>query len=170
MAQLSAPPTYLSPPLRVCMIVLSVSNLITYNSTYIVLTLSLPRLGPPTHHRPTSTHPWELSATCLLTAGYDSGCSLRVSVFVCVCKCVPLFLFPSVPGMWRFVWHVSHTLCYQHLCDEHKHSLRGLGVVSQMVQCQGPWVWFRGWWVALIPCLPSPVTLLCQGAIFPHTG
>lgn len=53
-----------------------------------------------------------------------------------------------VPRMWRFVWHVSHTLCYQHLCDEHKHSLRGLAGrvgwvgVSQMVQCQGPQVWF----------------------------
>lgn len=45
-AQLSAPPTYLSPQLHVCMVVLSVSNLITYYSTCIVLTLSLPRLGP----------------------------------------------------------------------------------------------------------------------------
>lgn len=25
--------------------------------------------------------------------------------------------------MWRFVWCVSHTLCYQHLSDGHKHSL-----------------------------------------------
>lgn len=157
MAQFSAPPTYLSPLPHVCMIVLSVSNLITYNMTYIILTLSLPRLGPPTHHRSTSTRPWELKATCLLPTGYDSGCSLCVTVFVC--KCVPLSLFLPLPGMWRFVWRVSHTLCYQHLCDEHKHSLRGLGVVSQMVQCQGLWVWFRGWWVALIPFLPSSVTL-----------
>lgn len=62
-----------------------------------------------------------------------------------------------VPRMWRFVWHVSHTLCYQHLCDEHKHSLRGLAGrvgwvgVSQMVQCQGPQVWFWGWRVRLRP-------------------
>lgn len=152
-SKLPAPPSYLSPLLHV-MIVLSVSNLITYHFTYIVLTLSLPRLGPPTHHRPTSTRPWDLKrATCLLTPGYDSGCSPCVKC-VCVCECVPpSTLFLSVPGMWRFVWRVSHTLCYQHLCDEHKHSLRGLGVVSQMVQCQGPRVWFRRWWVALIPRL-----------------
>lgn len=67
--------------------------------------------------------------------------------------CVYVCVYFSVPGMWRFVWRVSHTLCYQHLCDEHKHSLRGLGVVSQMVQCQGPWVWFRGWWAASHPVL-----------------
>ena len=52
-------------------------------------------------------------------------------VCLCVCVCVrrrvPLILVLPVPGMWRFVWRVSHTLCYQHLCDEHKHRLRGLG-------------------------------------------
>lgn len=42
--------------------------------------------------------------------------------------------------MWRFVWRVSRTLCYQHLCDEHKHSLRGLVGVGWQCVC----VWGGG--------------------------
>lgn len=66
-------------------------------------------------------------------------------VLGCMCQCVPFSLFLYVPGMWRFVWCVSHTLCYQHLCDEHKHSLRGLedGVTDGTVS-GSPSV-FRGW-------------------------
>lgn len=120
-------------PLRCSVTALSVSNLITHKLTCTVLTLSLRCLGPPTHHRATATRPWELRQNCLLSNGCDSEC---------VCKCVPPTPLLYVPGMWRFVWCVSHTLCYQHLCDEHKHSPRGRGLASQMVQCQGAWVWF----------------------------
>lgn len=165
--QLSAPPTYFSLPLHVCSIFSFWFNYILLNihSSYPVISLS-----GPTHSSQTNIHTPLKSESNLPFDDWLCGCSLCVSVFMCLCKCVLLFLFLSVPGMWRFVWRVSHTLCYQHLCDEYKHSLRGLGVVSQMVQCQGPWVWFRRWWVALILPLPSPVTLLCQGAIFPHAG
>lgn len=106
------------------MILLSVSNLIIYYSIYRTPTLSLACLGPPTHHRPTATCPEERAASRQLVMTVNAA---PVFVCVCVCSCVPLILVLPVPGMWRFVWRVSHTLCYQHLCDEHKHSLRGLG-------------------------------------------
>lgn len=112
---------------------------VSFTFNYILLNIQNPypviTQSGSTHSSQTHSH-MPLRATCLLTTGCD--CELCL----CVCNCVPLILFLPVPGMWRFVWHVSHTLCYQHLCDEHKHSLRGLGVASQMVQCQGPQVWF----------------------------
>lgn len=66
--KLSAPHTCLSTILHTCVIILSVSNLITYYSTYIALTLSLSRLGPPTHHSGWWAHPnapesWERPAS-----------------------------------------------------------------------------------------------------------
>lgn len=148
---------------------LSVSNLITNNSTYIVLPCHYPVWVHPLiiDQYPHAPNSWERPASWQLVMIVDVD---NVYVCVCVCECVPLFLFLSVPGMWRFVWRVSHTPCYQHLCDEYKHSLRGPGVVSQMVQCQSPSVCFRGWRVAPLPCLQSRVTLHCQGDIFPHTG
>lgn len=72
------------------LIVLFVSNVITYN-IHATLTPSLLCLGPPTHHRRDSTHPWELRATRLLPTGYASGCCAGL-LSVCVCVCPALYL------------------------------------------------------------------------------
>ena len=170
MAQLSAPPPYLSPP-ATRLYDNTVSFKFNYNPTYRALTLSLPRLGPPTHHRPTSTRPCEPRATCLLPTGY-SGCTLCKCT--CVSKCVPPFTFFSQCLGCGDLYGVLVTPCVISISVMSISIAWGdWGVVSQMVQCQGPRVWFET--MESLVLIPSPKSCHLAlwhrwGAIPPHTG
>lgn len=140
---------------------LSVSNLITPKLTYIVLTLSLPCLGPPTHHGAASTRPWEQRGTCLLTTGCDSGRILWVLVGLCLCVCDSAFssFCSSMCLGCGDLYGVLVTPCVISISVMSISIAWGdWRVASQMVQCQGPWVCLEDGEYLLCGC-PNSVTM-----------
>lgn len=149
---------------------------VSFKFNYILLNIQNPypviSLSGSTHSSQTHSH-MPRRASCFPTTGYD--CERCPCVCVCVCSCVPLILVLPVPGMWRFVWRVSHTLCYQHLCDEHKHSLRGLGwgSVTDGTVSGSPSVVLKALLLSLAtrilsPCAAKVPSFLTQGKGRPH--
>lgn len=122
-------------------------------------TLSLPRQVPPTHHGPTPKCPGELipDELSLRLWWWKNRRKKSVSTLE---KCARppslLILFLSVCLGCGDLYGMLVTPCVISISVMSISIAWGdWGVVSQMVQCQGPQVWFRRWRAPLIPSSPK---------------